>query len=184
MYQFVNFNMIILVGLIKGGLAPRIAKDVTMKAKVQPISSPELEEEKEEPNTQLQDLRSRIIQLENAFDSSQYSIGIINEFLNILSRHAIGKQIVNRAVNLYKLNQLRYVVLPRRKIQLQEISEQPMPKGIRDSFVKRELVLIKNATRAINKRAIFEKKACESLQQFFDKLVDLNKHAQRSLSQQ
>ena len=139
--------------------------------KVQPIPH-----EEETFNSQLFDLRSRLEQLENAFDSSQYNIGVIDEFLNILSKHTIGKQIINRAVNLYKLHQLRYVVLPRRKQQLQEITQQPMPKGIKDSFVKRELILIKNATNAINKRASFEKKVSQSLSQFFDKLNDYQRN--------
>jgi len=141
------------------------------KTRVQPI----ITQDSEFTDDNQDDLTRRIEQLENAYDSTQFSLGVVNEFFTILSKHSIGKQAVNRAVNLYKLHQLRYVVLPRRKLQLQEISVQPMPKGIRDSFIQRELLLIKNATRAINKREQFEKKASVALRTFFDKLSDLNK---------
>lgn len=129
----------------------------------------------------VKELKFRIEQLENSNDTVQYNLNVLSEIVNIISEFPTGKQIVNRAINRYKLSQLINVILPRRKKALTEISnEKSMPKGIRDSFILRELTMIHNTNRAIAKRQRYEASAAINVASIFDKVSDfLDKHRQK-----
>ena len=139
------------------------------------------EHNQEDLHETVKELKTRVEQLEISSDTAQYNLNILSEILKIVSEFPAGKQIVNRAINRYKLSQLINVILPRRKKALAEISnEKSMPKGIRDSFVLRELTMIHNTNRAILKRQKYEASAAINVTSFFDKASDfLNKHRRK-----
>lgn len=130
---------------------------------------------------QIKELQNRVEQLEIQNDTTQYNLNVLQQVIAIVSEFPAGKQIVNRAINRYQLIHLVSIILPRRKQALKEIeSDNSMPKGIKDSFRRRELSMIKNTERAIYKRQKFETSAAQNVRTFFDNVSDfLNKHRKR-----
>lgn len=139
------------------------------------------ENEQENLRETVKELKSRVEQLEVSNDTTQYNLNILSEVVKIVSEFPAGRQIVNRAINRYKLFHLLDVILPRRKRALAEIEkETSMPKGIRDSFVRRELSMIHRTNRAIDKRQSYELEAAKNVKVFFDKVSDfLDKHRRK-----
>jgi len=130
----------------------------------------------------VKELKTRVEQLEISNDTAQYNLNILSEIIKIVSEFPAGKQIVNRAINRYKLSQLIEVILPRRKKVLAEITnEKSMPKGIRDSFIRRELTMIRNTNSAISKRQRYEALAAVNIASFFDKVSDFFDKRRRKL---
>lgn len=131
----------------------------------------------------LQDLQIRVEQLEIQNDT-QYNLNVLQQIVSIVSEFPAGKQIVNRAINRYRLIHLINIILPRRKQALEEIElDHSMPKGIKDSFIRRELSMIKQTNRAINKRQTFETSAAENVRTFFNNVSDFLNKQRRHLSQ-
>jgi len=132
----------------------------TRKPRIHKSLRPNKEDEQSLENVEfkakLDELMKRVDQLEVSNDTAQYNLGIMNEMVELLKEAPAGRYFINRAINRYKLHYLQNVVLPRRSEQLQEIEKESMPSFIRSQFVKKELRLIKNVTRAINHRQSFE----------------------------
>lgn len=126
-----------------------------------------------EPDTEIQELKNRVEQLEFSNDLNTSHVEILLEIIQIVTEFPAGKQIFNRAVNRQRLNTLRENVLPRRKKQLGELEAQVMPQEIKEDFEARELKLIQSALRAIGHRENFEERAQENisniLERFFAK---------------
>lgn len=115
-------------------------------------------------DTDIQELRQRVEQLELSQDLNSTHVEILFEIIRIISEFPAGKQILNRAVNRQRLNTLQQNVLPRRKQQLTELMSEDMPDEIQEDFVAREMKLIQSAVRAIGHRENFEDTARKNVQ--------------------
>jgi hypothetical protein len=116
------------------------------------------------------DLLHRVEELEKSDDDVQYRLAILYELLAIVNELPSGKQIYNRALNRYRLKYLKEMVLPRRTLELMNLSHDTMPQGIRDMFVDKQVNLIKSATRAIKHREYYESLAAYSIRSMLSQI--------------
>jgi len=124
----------------------------------------------------IDDLQTRVEELEASNNITTTHTELLLEMIKIVTEIPAGKQIFNRALNRTKLNQLREIVLPRRKISLNELlnENKDMPDAIKEEFVSQQLRLIKTALNGIRHREYFEEQAADRvrniLTRFFDKI--------------
>jgi hypothetical protein len=134
----------------------------------------------DEPNLAnvVKDLSTRIEQLEIQNDTTQINLNILQQILNILSEFPAGKQIINRAINRYKLLKLTDDILPRRQETLKNLKDDAtIPSNIKNSFIKKEISLINTTNHAIKRRQRFERTAAKNVNFIFSKINDfLAKH--------
>lgn len=137
----------------------------------------------DEPNLAniIKDLSTRIEQLEIQNDSTQIDLNILRQVLHILSEFPAGKQIINRAINRYKLLKLTDDILPRRQETLKNLKDDStIPSNIKNSFIKKEISLINTTNHAIKRRQRFERRAAKNVNYIFSKINDfLTKYKKR-----
>jgi septal ring factor EnvC (AmiA/AmiB activator) len=133
-------------------------------------------------NNTVEELTNRIEQLEILNDTTQINLNVLQQILDIMSEFPAGKQIINRAINRYRLSKLTDEILPRRQETLDNLKgDTSIPDTIKNSFIKKELSLIKTTFNAIKKRQRFEQKAAKNVKIIFNKLnIFFNRHKKLS----
>jgi hypothetical protein len=146
---------------IKGGhimLAPKITRD----------------QEDDGPSNPIDDLRQRVEELESNQYVTEEQLGVLIGIIRILSEMPAGQQILNRALNLQKLEKLQQHILPRRKQDLAELMDMKMPEGIREDMCTRQLKLIQQTLRHVTHRRHFENTSAtavrSTMESFFKKI--------------
>jgi hypothetical protein len=115
-------------------------------------------------------LEERVEELDSFSSSMNYKMNVVNEILCIMKEFQSGRSIYNRAVNRVELANLKYNVLERRKRTLEELKNENMPKAIKETFMMKQVHLIRSALKDINHRENFESKSAITVGAFLKNL--------------